>query len=80
MLVKGLQLDTVILLAFLSVVRKSFQKLVNNRFVDHLEKCVFFSDFQYGFRSSQPSANLLTVVSDRTATAFKIGLLGLLKP
>ena len=30
-----------------------------------------FSDFQYGFRSSQSTADLLTVVSDRIARAFK---------
>ena len=30
----------------------------------------FFSDFQYGFRSSQSTADLLTIVSDRTARAF----------
>ena len=35
-----------------SVVSKVFEKLVNNRIVDHLEKCGPFSDFQYGFRSS----------------------------
>ena len=35
-----------------SVVSKTFEKLVNNKFVDHLEKCGLFSDFQYGFRSS----------------------------
>ena len=35
--------------SLLSVV---FEKLVNNRIVDHLEKCGLFSDFQYGFRSS----------------------------
>ena len=29
-----------------------------------------FSDFQYGFRSSQSTADLLTVVSDRIAEAF----------
>ena len=38
--------------SFLSVVSKVFEKLVNNMVVDHLEKCSFFSDFQYGFRSS----------------------------
>ena len=27
-------------------------KLVNDRSIDYLEKCGFFSDFQYGFRSS----------------------------
>ena len=35
-----------------SVVIKVFEELVNNRIVDHREKCVLFSDFQYGFRSS----------------------------
>ena len=45
-------------------------KLVNNNIVDHLEKCVFFSDFQYGFRSSRSTADLLTVVSDRIDRAF----------
>ena len=30
-----------------------------------------FSDFQYGFRSSRSTADLLTVVSDRIARAFK---------
>ena len=31
----------------------------------------FFSDFQYDFRSSQSTADLVTVVSDRIARAFK---------
>ena len=38
--------------SLLSVVSKVFEKLVNNRPIDHLEKCGLFSDFQYGFRSS----------------------------
>ena len=53
-----------------SVVSEVFEKLVNNRIVGHLEKCGLFSDFQYGFRSSQSTADLLTVVSDRIARAF----------
>ena len=52
------------------MVSKVFQKLVNNRIVDHLEKCGIFSDFQYGFRSSRSTADLLTVASDRIARAF----------
>ena len=32
---------------------KIFDKLVNNGIVDHLKQCGLFSDFQYGFRSSQ---------------------------
>ena len=56
--------------SFLSVVSKVFKKLVSNMIVDHLEKCGLFSDFEYGFRSSRPTADLLTVVSDRIARAF----------
>ena len=37
------------------------KKIVNNRIVDHLEKCGIFSDFQ---------ADLLRVVSDRIVWAF----------
>ena len=64
--------------SLLPVVSKVFEKLVNNRIVDHLEKCGLFSDFQYGFRSSQSNADLLTVASDKL-----LGLLtglGLLEP
>ena len=57
--------------SLLSVVSKVFKKLVNNRIVDHLAKCGLFSDFQRGFRSSRSTADLLTVVSDRIARAFK---------
>ena len=57
--------------SFLSIISKVFEKLVNNRIVDHLEKCDLFSDFQYGFRFSQSTANFLTVLSDRIAMAFK---------
>ena len=56
--------------SLLSVVSKVFQKLVNNRIVDHLEKCGLYSYFQYGFRSSRSTADLLTVVADRIARAF----------
>ena len=38
--------------SLLSVVSKIFEKLINNRIVDHLEECDLFTDFQYGFRSS----------------------------
>ena len=51
--------------SLLSVVSKVFEKLVNNRIVDHLEKCGLFSNFQYGFRSSRSTADLLTVAFDR---------------
>ena len=50
-----------------SVVSKVFEKLANNKIVDHLEKYDIFSDFHYGFRSSRSMTDLLTVVSDRVA-------------
>ena len=56
--------------SILSVIIKVFEKLVNNRIVDLLQKCGLISDFQYGFRSSRSTADLLTIVSDRIARAF----------
>ena len=68
--VGGLQLKNYCLVSLLSVVSRVFEKLVNNRIVDHLEKCALFYDFQYGCRSSRTTADLLTVLSDRIARAF----------
>ena len=48
--------------SLLSVVSKVFEKLVN--------KCGLFSDFKYCFRSSESTADLLRVISDRIARAF----------
>ena len=56
--------------SFLFVFSKFFEKLVNNRIVDLLEKCGLFSDFPHSFRSSWSTADLLTVASDKIATAF----------
>ena len=55
--------------SLLYVVSKVFENLVNNRIVDHLEKCGL-CDFRY-FRSSRSTAVLLMVVTDRIARAFK---------
>ena len=35
-----------------------------------MRKVAFTSDFQYGFRSSRSTEDLLTVLSDRIASAF----------
>ena len=57
--------------SLLSVVSKAFEKLVNNKIVDQLEKSGLFSDFQYGFTSSQSTADLpVAVLSDKIAQAF----------
>ena len=56
--------------SLLSVVSKVFEERVNDRIVDHLEKCGFFSDFQCGCMSSRSTADLLTLVSDRIARDF----------
>ena len=52
------------------MVSKAFEKPINDRIFDHLEKTGLFCDFQYGFRSSRSSINLVTVVSDRIARVF----------
>ena len=64
-------------ISLLSVVSKVFEKLVNNRFVDHLEKCSHFADLQYDFRSSRSTADLLSVASYRIARIDRIALSGL---
>ena len=57
---KGLLLKTIALLVLFLWSVKS----------DYLEKCGLFSDFQYGFRSTRSTADLLAVVSDRIAKTF----------
>ena len=52
------------------MVSKVFEKLLNNKILCHLEKRGLFSDFQYGFRSSRSTADLLTVTTDKFARAF----------
>ena len=56
--------------SLLSLVSKVFEKLENTRIVDHVKKCGLFYYFQHGSRSSQSTADLLTVVSDRIARAL----------
>ena len=48
---------------------KVFENL-NNRLVDHVEKCGLISNFQYRFRCSRSTTDLLTVVSEKIARAF----------
>ena len=56
-------------ICLLSVVSEVL-KLVNNSIADHVEKCGFLSDFQYGFWSSRSTADFLAVVSDRIVWDF----------
>ena len=53
------------------MVSEVFEKLVYNTIVDHLEKYGLLSDFQYGFRSSRSTADLLTHFPDRIARASR---------
>ena len=56
--------------SLLYVVSKIFERLVNDRLADHVYAGLF-SDFQYGFRSSWSTADLLlTFVSDKISIAF----------
>ena len=71
MLEKALQLKTTTQLVLLLWLVKSFKRHANNSIVDHLGlEMGPFSDFQYGFRSSRSTADLLTVASHRIARAF----------
>ena len=56
--------------SLLSLISKIFEKLVNNRIIDHIDKSGLFLDFQHEFRSSQSTADLLAVVSGRITRAF----------
>ena len=58
--------------SLLSVVSKVFEKLINDKLVRHLESVGLFSDFQYGFRSSRSTADLLTVVTERIARTLNL--------
>ena len=55
------------LTSLLSVVSKVFEKLVNDRLVDHVEKSGPLNDFQYVFRSFRSNAGFLTFASDTVA-------------
>ena len=46
-----------VLLVFFVVITKVFEKLVNDKLVDHLDKCCFLPDCQYGFRPSDQMQN-----------------------
>ena len=51
----------------LDVINKAFKKVVIGLFI---AKCSIFSDFQYGFRSSQSTTDLLIFVSNGIARVF----------
>ena len=60
---------SLVVTVFKNVGEMSIAKTINNNMLlDHLEKCDLYSDFQYGFRSSWATADLVTVVSDRIAS------------
>ena len=52
------------------IFQKNFKTLQNNRLVNHVKKCGFFSIFQYGLRSSQSTADLLPDESNRIGRAL----------
>ena len=70
MLGKGWQLKATGLLVLFLWLVKSLKIFGNNWIVDHLEECDLFPDIQYGLRSYQSIANLLTIVCDRISSAF----------
>ena len=69
MLGKGLLLKTTALLVLILWLVKSLKNLIG-LLMTWRKKCGLFSDFQYAFRSSQWTADRLTVVSDKIARSF----------
>ena len=55
---------------YLRILGKGLQLKITTRIVDHLEKCVFFSDFEDSFMYSQSTADLLTVANGRIGWVF----------
>ena len=51
--------------SLLSVISKLFEAVINLHLKSHLEKNGLLTDFQYGFRSSRSTADVLTVITDR---------------
>ena len=56
--------------SLLSVILKDFEKLINNSLVIHLKKCGFSFWFSVWFQSSQLTAGLESVVSDKIVSIF----------
>ena len=54
----------------LFAVSKIFEKLVHSRFLITSRNVVFFSDFQWDFKSSHSNVDPLTAVPDRIARVF----------
>ena len=54
-----LRTTTALLVFFLFLDSKIFEKLPNSRLINHIKKCGLFSKFQYGFKYSQPTTDPL---------------------
>ena len=57
-------------ISVLALVTKIFGKLLSSKIADDFQRCGFFSDFYYVFRSSQSAGRMLTFVSDRIFKGF----------
>ena len=51
-------------ISLLPVISKVFESIINVALVRLLDSSGLFSDFQYGFRTSRSTADILTVISD----------------
>ena len=60
-------------ISLLSIISKLFESVINTDLVAHLEKNGLFSDFQYGFRASRSTADILTVITSRISSALDGG-------
>ena len=59
-------------ISLLPIISKIFESIVNKFIISHLESSKLLSDFQYGFRSSRSTADILTVITDRISRSLDL--------
>ena len=57
-------------ISLLCIISKLFETIINQQIMSHLSEANLLSDFQYGFRSSRSTADVLTVISNRISGAL----------
>ena len=57
-------------ISLLSIISKLFESIINEQIMLHLSKGNLLCDFQYGFRASRSTADVLTVITHRISGAL----------
>lgn len=56
----------------ISIIRKLFEAIINNKVFEHLEKNKLFTDEQYGFWSARFTTDVLTSIAHRIIEALDV--------